>query len=81
MYMVHVHDQPCAFASGGDHYKIDYAVDGAVASNELWLDLTSNDAGAGLQDASINHVARAEAQSIVVHAMDKTRLGCIDLKP
>jgi hypothetical protein len=81
MYMVHVHDQPCAFASGGGHYKIDYGVDAAVASNELWLDVTSNDAGAGKQDASINHIARAEAQAIVVHAMDNTRLGCIDLKP
>jgi hypothetical protein len=81
MYMVHVHDQPCAFASGGGHYKLDYAVDGAVASNELWLDFTSNDAGAGTKDASIDHIARAEAQAIVVHAMDNTRLGCIDLKP
>lgn len=80
-YMVHVHDQPCGFASAGGHYKIDYGIATAEATNEIWLNFTSNDAGAGGNDASINHVARAEAQSIVIHSMAGTKLACIDLKP
>jgi Cu-Zn family superoxide dismutase len=80
-YMVHVHDQPCAFGNGGGHYKFDYGVDAAVASNEIWLDFKSDASGAGTKSVTItNHIARAEAQAIVVHAMDNTRLACIDLK-
>jgi hypothetical protein len=80
-YMAHVHDQPCGFASGGSHYKLDYGVDGAVEANEIWLNFKSDATGAGTKTTTIaNHIARAEAQAIVIHAMDGTRLACIDLK-
>jgi Cu-Zn family superoxide dismutase len=80
-YMVHVHDQPCAFANGGGHYKLDYGVTTAVEANEIWLNLKTDATGAGTKTTSVsNHVARAEAQAMVIHAMDATRLACIDLK-
>lgn len=79
-YMVHVHDQPCAFGNGGGHYKFDYGVDAAVESNEIWLNFTSDDAGVGKKSIAVPHSSRAEAQAIVIHAMDNSRLACIDLK-
>lgn len=80
MYMIHVHDQPCAAASGGGHYKLDYGMTAAVESNEIWLNLTTDAMGKADKTVVVDHLARAEAQAIVIHAMDNTRLACIDLK-
>ncbi len=81
-YYVHVHDEPCSvLPPGGGHYKNDYAEAMAVESNEIWLNFTSDAAGKGEAMVSSNHVARAEAQSMVIHGNDvaKTRLACIQL--
>lgn len=80
MYLVHVHDQPCAYAKGGGHYVIDPDA-GAGESNEIWLNFVSDATGAAQESVIINgHTARAEAQSIVIHAKDATRLACISLR-
>ncbi len=81
MYMIHVHDQACAAANGGGHYKLDYGMTAAVESNEIWLNLTTDATGRADKTVVVDHVARAEAQAIVIHAADNTRLACIDLKP
>ncbi|MCM2280613.1 MAG: hypothetical protein NDI61_02065 [Bdellovibrionaceae bacterium] len=79
-YMSHVHDQPCSLGGGG-HYKIDTSVTTAEAQNEIWPNLTMGMDGVALGFASVAHVARPEAQSVVLHATDNTRLACGTLYP
>lgn len=80
MYPVHVHDQACR-TGGGDHYKIDPTVMDTQEANELWPAITSNPDGWGAGYVTVEHTARPEAQSIVVHEPgDNTRIGCIDLQ-
>lgn len=79
MLMAHVHDRPCHINGGGGHYKIDYSVATAVESNEIWMHLTADAAGAATGMTTVNHIARPEAYSVVVHDADNTRLACIDL--
>ena len=79
-YPAHVHDAPCA-TGGGGHYKIDYAIDEAIETNEIWpvLQIAADGLSATGQVATA-HVARPEAMSIVVHDPDNgNRLICADL--
>jgi hypothetical protein len=78
-YGAHVHNQPCSEGNGGGHYKIDTAVSGAVETNEIWLNFTADADGNGSVSNSADHLARPEAQSIVLHDTDGARLACIDL--
>jgi Cu-Zn family superoxide dismutase len=78
-YMVHVHDHSCGLLSGGGHYKIDPAITTAQQTNEIWLNLTTDAAGAGAQTVTVNHLARPEGASIVIHDPDTSRLACVDL--
>jgi Cu-Zn family superoxide dismutase len=78
-YGIHVHDHSCGLLSGGGHYKIDPTITTAQQSNEIWLNLTTDASGAGTQTVSVNHLARPEAASIVIHDPDTQRLACIDL--
>jgi hypothetical protein len=83
MYGIHVHEFSCATQSGGGHYKRDPSMMMAAESNEIWLNLMTDGNGAGMKTTTImDHLARAEAASIVVHDndMNNTRLACIDLK-
>ena len=77
-YGSHVHNLPCSLGGGG-HYKNDPDVPGAVESNELWVNFTTNDAGIGLGQASQNFSVRPDAQSVVVHDVDGVRIACADL--
>lgn len=79
MYMMHVHDRPCHIAAGGAHYKIDPSVATAQESNEIWLHVDSDATGAGSASVTVNHLARPDAYSVVVHDADGTRLACADL--
>jgi hypothetical protein len=80
-YGVHVHRLPCAIGDGGGHYKADPDVADNTESNEIWLGFTTDGTGAGMGTGSItDHIAHANAQSIVVHAANGDRLGCVDLK-
>ena len=79
-YGAHVHALPCSVQDGGPHYKIDPNIAETLAVNELWLTLDTGNLGAAATSVRSEHLARAEAQSIVVHDTDRARLVCIDLE-
>ena len=79
-YPVHVHNLPCGEKGGGGHYQ--HEKGGKVDDvNEIWLTFTSDASGAGSSQAEHGHVARPDAQTIVIHdsTPDKARIACIDL--
>ncbi|MCG8424638.1 MAG: protein kinase [Proteobacteria bacterium] len=63
-YVSHVHALPCAVNKAGDHYKIEPTIDQAVEENELWPVITP---GTAIVQFTSPHVARADAQSVVIH--------------
>lgn len=78
-----LHARDCSTGDGGGHYEIDPAVEGAVEDNELWLSVSTDASGVGTAEVASPHLARAEAQSVVIHDNDEagTRLACFDLEP
>jgi Cu/Zn superoxide dismutase len=78
-YAAHVHSLPCSVQDGGGHYKFDPSVADPVETNEIWLKISTDASGAGTDSVWVNHTARGEAQSIVIHDADKNRLACYDL--
>lgn len=78
-YGVHVHALPCSVSEGGGHYKFDKAVADPVETNEIWLKLTTDGAGNATDTAWVNHLARSDAQALVIHDADKNKVACIDL--
>lgn len=81
-YMAHVHEQSC-LTGGGAHYRIDPAVQGVRADNEIWPTVTTAADGKGWGTVRVPHVARSDARSIVIHENDPngTRIACVDLTP
>lgn len=80
-YPSHIHNLPCDEKGGGGHYQ--HEKEGNVdAANEIWLTFTTNNAGVGSQEAMHAHLARPDAQSIVIHdsTSDKARIACLNLK-
>jgi hypothetical protein len=78
-YSAHVHNLPCSVQDGGGHYKFDSSIADPVETNEIWLKLSTDASGTGTDSVWVNHTARGEAQSIVIHDADKNRLACYDL--
>jgi hypothetical protein len=78
-YGVHVHALPCSVTEAGGHYKFDTAVADPVETNEIWLKLTTDGAGTATDTAWVNHLARSDAQSLVIHDADKNKVACLDL--
>lgn len=79
-YPVHVHNLPCSVNNGGGHYMVDSTVTDAVEDNEMWMTLAADSDGAANGLSFVQHVARAEATSLVIHDPDDgARLACIDL--
>ncbi len=79
-YPVHVHHRTCGMGDGGGHYKIDPAIEDTVEDNELWLNFM---APAALEASiEVEHLARPEALSVVVHdpADSSNRIMCVDLR-
>ncbi len=79
-YPSHIHNLPCEEKGGGAHYQ--HEKGGNVdAANEIWLTFTTNNSGSGSQEASHAHLARPDAQSIVIHdnTSDKARIACLNL--
>jgi hypothetical protein len=77
-YPVHVHDLPCGIQSGGAHYLRDPAAP-TGETNELWAPVEAEHDGSAEIEASFEHLARADARSLVIHDYtDGTRLACID---
>ncbi len=78
-YGVHVHNLPCSVQDGGSHYKFDNSVADPVETNEIWLKLSTDGSGSATDTVWVDHMARSEAQSLVVHDADKNRMACFDL--
>ena len=86
-YPSHVHAKACgalnadgSAALAGGHYKIDTSIAATVASNEIWPGPITADAdGVANGKAKVEHSARADAVSVVIHAPDGVKIGCADL--
>jgi hypothetical protein len=80
-YNAHLHNLPCDVANGGGHYKIDSTVTEAVRTNEMWFGLKADGEGVATATGFASEVARAEAQSIVIHdSVSGDRQACVSLK-
>ncbi|MEV0171215.1 superoxide dismutase family protein [Streptomyces sp. NPDC050803] len=82
-YSVHVHQKPCGAdpAAAGGHYQHEVSAhpDHVNAENEVWLDFTADEHGAG--EARARHgwgFRQGEAASLVIHDEpgSKVRVGC-----
>lgn len=81
-FAAHVHAQACADDVGGGHYKIDDTVMEVVEANEIWPNVTVDMDGLGIGYARVNHYARVDARSIVIHEpMNADKIACADLTP
>lgn len=82
-YRSHVHALPCAVTDGGGHYKLDPTVADTVDTNELWPAIGEHaDGTASDSFEHPSHVARADAQSIVIHRVTTDgapKVACADL--
>ncbi|WP_428264859.1 hypothetical protein [Haliangium sp.] len=79
-YIAHVHALPCGVEEGGGHYKLDPTVTDTEENNEIWVRVTPDDTVAEGSHTVYFHAARLDAQSIVLHDTDGTKLICADLK-
>lgn len=79
-YKAHVHNLPCSVESGGGHYMINPDEAADLETNEMWLTLSADGAGAASDSMWVSHIGRTDAQSVVIHdPADKARLACVDL--
>jgi Cu-Zn family superoxide dismutase len=78
-YGSHVHQLPCDTAEADGHYKNDPAGP-AAPPNEIWPGFTTNPAGVGNGNATVDWVAGATAVSVVVHAPGGAKIACADLE-
>jgi hypothetical protein len=78
-YGAHVHQQPCAVGDADGHYRFDPAGP-AAPPNEIWPGFTTNDAGIGNGNATVDGTAGSNAVSVVVHAPGGAKIACADLE-
>lgn len=81
-YPAHVHMQACDDGEGGGHYKLDPSIDEVVESNEIWPVFTTDAMGFGWSQITLEHVAREDAVSIIVHDPENegSKMLCLDLQ-
>ena len=77
-YGSHVHQLPCGTSDADGHYKNDPAGP-ATPPNEIWPGFTTNAAGVGNGNATVDWTAGATAVSVVVHAPGGAKIACADL--
>jgi hypothetical protein len=77
-YGSHVHQLPCGTSDADGHYKNDPAGP-ATPPNEIWPGFTTNAAGIGNGNATVDWTAGATAVSVVVHAPGSAKIACADL--
>lgn len=77
-YGSHVHQLPCGTSDADGHYKNDPAGP-AAPPNEIWPGFTTNAAGVGNGNATVDWTAGATAVSVVVHAPGGAKIACADL--
>jgi hypothetical protein len=81
-YGAHVHAMPCEMEGGGPHYKIDTNVMDVLQSNEIWPALTTDVDGNGVGYIRVDHYARSDAASVVIHQTGgMERIACANLSP
>ena len=78
-YGSHVHQLPCGVSDADGHYKNDPAGP-AAPPNEIWPGFTTNSAGVGNGNATVDWTAGASAVSVVVHAPGGAKIACADLE-
>ena len=78
-YGSHVHQLPCGTSDADGHYRNDPAGP-AAPPNEIWPGFTTNDAGIGNGNATVDWTAGAAAVSVVVHAPGGAKIACADLQ-
>lgn len=78
-YGSHVHALPCGTSDADGHYKNDPAGP-AAPPNEIWPGFTTNPAGIGNGNATVDWTAGAAAVSVVVHAPGGAKIACADLQ-
>ena len=78
-YGSHVHQLPCGTSDADGHYKNDPAGP-AAPPNEIWPGFTTDDAGIGNGNATVDWTAGAAAVSVVVHAPGGAKIACADLE-
>jgi hypothetical protein len=78
-YGSHVHQLPCGTSDADGHYKNDPAGP-AAPPNEIWPAFTTNDAGVGNGNATVDWTAGAAAVSVVIHAPGGAKIACADLE-
>jgi hypothetical protein len=79
-YGSHVHQLPCDTSDADGHYKLDPAGP-AAPPNEIWPGFTTNDAGVGNGNATVDWTAGEAAVSVVVHApVTGAKIACADLE-
>jgi hypothetical protein len=78
-YGAHVHQLPCGSSEADGHYKHDPAGP-AAPPNEIWPGFTTNAAGVGNGNASVQWTAGAAAVSVVIHAPGGAKIACADLE-
>jgi hypothetical protein len=77
-YGSHVHAAACAVGDADGHYKFDPA-GAATPPNEIWPGFTTNGAGVGNGNATVDGTAGVTAVSVVVHAPGGAKIACADL--
>lgn len=71
----------CASGAGG-HYKINPSLTAVEETNELWPKVISDGNGFGYGSLEVNHVAGADAVSVVIHGGPASaKVACADLVP
>lgn len=78
-YGSHVHQLPCGTSDADGHYKYDPAGP-AAPPNEIWPAFTTNEAGVGNGNATVDWTAGQTAVSVVVHAPGGAKIACADLE-
>ncbi len=78
-YGSHVHQLACANSDADGHYKLD-PLGPAAPPNEIWPGFTTNSAGIGNGNATVDWTAGPAAVSVVVHAPGGAKIACADLR-
>jgi hypothetical protein len=79
-YGAHVHVNACDVMQAGGHYKNDPDA-GASATNELWLDFTTDATGHGTADKTADWTVRTgQAKAVVIHANMTDAMGAAGAK-
>jgi hypothetical protein len=78
-YGSHVHQLPCGTSEADGHYKND-PTGPATPPNEIWPGFTTNDAGIGNGNATVDWTAGPTAVSVVIHAPGGAKIACADLE-